>query len=207
MNIELLGNLGAVGAAYQLTLGVWHFVAHCREHKNGNIPAGCVAFKLDRTRRIGYMGLGTFSGVAALMASRIESIAAALPVALFTIAVGLTVLGSEQVRRSSSMAARELSDGWGRYVEAATGMDQFGQTLWENYLEVSGCVAKLEEVGGRKPPELRAPAAERARSVRVLIRGEVREGRGITVHLDGRWQTTQPAEIGTLEEISRRERL
>ena len=163
MNIELLGNLGAVGAAYQLMLGVGHFVAHYREHRNGNIPAGCVAFKLDKTRQIGYMGLGTFSGVAGLMASRIESIAAALPVALFIIAVGLAVLGSEQVRRSSSIAARELSEGWGWYVEAATGMDQFGQTLWEKYLEVNGYIAKLEEVGGRKPPELRAPAAERAR--------------------------------------------
>jgi len=199
----ILGIFGATGSL----IGVWLLMQGVSGPGKDGVRPGRLAWCLHRSKHLGLTLLGAMAGAGAIVSGRIESIVARAPMWIFGLAGLLALVGMNSMRRSCSIAAREIVEHHGRRVEAATGSDQFGSVLWENYVEVGGYVAKLEEVAGRVPPAVRAPADERARVERILVRGELREGAPIWVHLDGRWQVSGPAERGNLSGIAKLERL
>lgn len=194
------GALVVVGAVVGV---VFHLVGH----RGGRIPAWCFVAR-TRTRELflycaivgGTTVVGTWAD------GRSSSALEDAPAVLFLIAGLLAVWALVRLGVGGWHVVRgDLHETHGRWTAVGSERGDDGSILWEEYLEVAGHHARIDTPSSRRPPEIRAPADERATEGRVWVHGIVREGAPISVWIGSRLVHTKEAEVGGLSVVAARE--
>jgi hypothetical protein len=202
---------GSWGALQQIALlglllcagGSGYFAYRCKmHHKNEEIPKSCIAHKLQRKTIITYQVFGGAGFLVSYLIFKRDGVDIDKIPGLFFMAVGtFSLMGVIKTIKETTKGGN-IHEKLLTVVEAGTDIDRFGGVVYSTYIIQGGRSGKLDEVPSSKPPQLRAPADERAEVKKLLIRGEIKTGEPMWVRLGERWVRTKPVEDLSLREIS-----